>query len=152
MVQYHLLRGISSAGRVPHWQCGCQRFESAMLHHFKNTVFTVFFFFKKQNGASNLGRSPYFMSFWSACAWSFGDFRACFVKKSTLLWFVKSGLFRDFQNSSRKLLCLWWSKVINIIALIKGYLQEDAEPSENPSTKTETGKSTLDPPVSHYNI
>ena len=24
--------GISSVGRVPHWQCGCQRFESAMLH------------------------------------------------------------------------------------------------------------------------
>ncbi len=27
-----LLWGISSVGRVPHWQCGCQRFESAMLH------------------------------------------------------------------------------------------------------------------------
>ena len=27
--------GISSAGRVPHWQCGCQRFESAMLHQVK---------------------------------------------------------------------------------------------------------------------
>lgn len=26
-------RGISSVGRVPHWQCGCQEFESPMLHH-----------------------------------------------------------------------------------------------------------------------
>ena len=26
-------RGISSAGRAPHWQCGGQRFDPAMLHH-----------------------------------------------------------------------------------------------------------------------
>ena len=25
-------RGISAAGSAPHWQCGGQRFESAMLH------------------------------------------------------------------------------------------------------------------------
>ena len=36
--------GISSAGRVPHWQCGCQRFESAMLHHkVINPAFAGFF-------------------------------------------------------------------------------------------------------------
>ena len=29
-------RGISSAGRAPHWQCGGQRFDPAMLHHIEN--------------------------------------------------------------------------------------------------------------------
>ena len=32
VVLYRLLRGISAAGSAPHWQCGGQRFESAMLH------------------------------------------------------------------------------------------------------------------------
>ena len=33
MILYRLLRGISAAGSAPHWQCGGQRFESAMLHN-----------------------------------------------------------------------------------------------------------------------
>ncbi len=36
-------RGISSVGRVPHWQCGCQEFESPMLHHKNKTDLRVCF-------------------------------------------------------------------------------------------------------------
>lgn len=32
------MRGISSAGRAPHWQCGGQRFDPAMLHQKQETT------------------------------------------------------------------------------------------------------------------
>ena len=36
-------RGISAAGSAPHWQCGGQRFESAMLHGPGSLGFPGFF-------------------------------------------------------------------------------------------------------------
>ena len=49
-------RGISSVGRVPHWQCGCQRFESGMLHQ-KNSILlgAVFIYTGKIGGGGPRG-------------------------------------------------------------------------------------------------
>ena len=37
-------------GRVPHWQCGCQRFESAMLHQSSSNTNRRCFSSKKRSG------------------------------------------------------------------------------------------------------
>ena len=41
--------GISSAGRAPHWQCGGQRFDPAMLHHEPQAKFFARGFFISSN-------------------------------------------------------------------------------------------------------
>lgn len=47
------LRGRSSAGRAPHWQCGGHRFDPDRLHHIKDLQFgeilplASLFYFKK---------------------------------------------------------------------------------------------------------